>query len=513
MPNLTHKFFSIYSKAESDTFANTDLNLFYATNYSSPNFQTGTDAETSGTFDENAGEITISAGGQYHALISLNCDGTGGFAFDTIKILVNGTERYGSLFVTDFDNYSGGGERTFSTILSLNDNDVVKVVINTNDDLVGIYVKPGTTFSLISMDSAYGINTRTADDTKNATEHNPFQSGTFSTSYSSGFSTVSGGIGYNDSGWQSTYGNSPTFALASYQPIIGDDQNIVYKLYKNASTSVEYTAYSFSGEVGYERTIPVIFSLSSSNYVKPTMYASTGDGAYLNSGSSFSLDRIRETAYLSKVFSNQTNTITTNGNYLSFLDQDSYASYAATDLATPADISHDSTTGNITINTAGYYLVAYTMILSASTSDAAITNSIRTNSTSNSDGTLIYETAYTIDTDSQGTERTIFGIFQFSQNDTVQFWTTKTSGGSIKQVYGVLSMFLVDEGSGGGGGGGYGESEGLPSYDSNYVINTYSKSNQHSRYIEQIPFGIQIPGPLSLRNRIDTAIYKGKKSK
>ena len=71
MPNLTHKFFSIYSKAQSNALANTDLNLFYATNYGSPNFQTGTDADNTGTFDENAGEITISAGGQYHALQSI----------------------------------------------------------------------------------------------------------------------------------------------------------------------------------------------------------------------------------------------------------------------------------------------------------------------------------------------------------------------------------------------------------------------------------------------------------
>ena len=42
----------------------------------------------------------------------------------------------------------------------------------------------------------------------------------------------------------------------------------------------------------------------------------------------------------------------------------------------------------------------------------------------------------------------------------------------------------------------------------NYIINTYSKSNQHWRNVEQIPFGIQVPGPLSLRGRTDIAIKK-----
>jgi hypothetical protein len=514
MPNVSHKFISVYSKAQSNSVSNSNFNLFLGSNYASPDFTTGVDAESNNTFSESTGQITIGAGGQYHAFISLNCDGTGGIAFCTIKILVNSVEVYGSLFVTDFSTYSGGGERTFSTILQLSDNDLVQVIVNTNDGSVGIFNKPGTTFSLVSMESAYGINTRTGNEDKNTTEHNPFQSGTYSQAYTSAFTSMSGGIGYTDTGWQSTYGNSPTFAVASYQPIIADDQQITYKLYKNASAVAQYSAYSFSGEIGYERTVPAIITLSANptyDYVKPTMNASVGDGAYINSGSSFSLDRIRESAYTSMTFNNASNTISTNGNYLSFLDQGSYASFSRTDLATPADISYSSNPGGLTINTSGYYLVAYTMVLSSSISDAVITNSIRKNSTTNADGDLVYQTTYKIPREGGNAERTLFGVFQFNQNDSVQFWTTKDSGGSIRQVYGILSAFLVDEGSGGGGGGGFGEEPGIPLYNSQNIINTYSKSNQHLRYIEQVPFGIQVPGPLSLRERSESVIAIGKK--
>lgn len=516
MPNVTHKFISVYSKAQSNSVSNSDLNLFLGSNYASPDFTTGVDAESNNTFSESTGQITIGAGGQYHAFISLNCDGTGGITYQcSIKILVNSLEVYGSSFTTDFNTYSGGGERTFSTILQLSDNDLVEVIVNTNDGSVGIFNKPGTTFSLVSSESAYGINTRTGNEDKNATEHNPFQSGTYSQSYTSAFSSMSGGIGYTDTGWQSTYGNSPTFVVASYQPIIADDQEIVYKLYKNTSSIAQYSAYSFSGEIGYERTVPAIITLSTNptyDYVKPTMNASVGDGAYINSGSSFSLDRIRESAYTSMTFNNTSNTISTNGNYLSLLDQGSYASFSRTDLATPADISYSSSPGELTINTSGYYLVAYTMILSSSISDATITNSIRKNSTTNADGDLVYQTTYKIPREGGSAERTLFGVFQFNQNDSVQFWTTKDSGGSIRQVYSILSAFLVDEGAGGGGGEGFGEGTGLPLFNSQNIINTYSKSNQHQRYVEQIPFAIQVPGPLSLRERTQNVIINGKKS-
>jgi hypothetical protein len=54
----------------------------------------------------------------------------------------------------------------------------------------------------------------------------------------------------------------------------------------------------------------------------------------------------------------------------------------------------------------------------------------------------------------------------------------------------------------------YNETAGSASYSATYVINSFSKSNQYDRAVVQVPFGIQIPGPLSLRMRTDPAIKK-----
>ena len=540
MPNVSHKFISVYSRATSDLYANTDVNLFIDSIYSPSDFVSKTDSESGNSLDSTTGELTISSGGQYHAFLSLNCDGAGVSAVCSIKILIDNTEVYGSSFATNFNTYSGGGERTFHTILSISDGQKVKVVVNTNNASVDISIKAGTVFSLVSSESSYGINTRTGNTDKDATEHNPFQSGTYSQAYTSAFTSMSGGIGYTDIGWQSSYGDSPTFIVASYQPTVTTNQDIDYRLYKNTAPLVYYTATTINGENGYERTIPAIFELTTSpsyDYVKPTMDAGVDGGAYINSGSSFSVDRIRETAYMSMLFDSNSSVISANGNYLSFLDSGSYPTFIKTDLVTATDLSYDQNSGNITIGTSGFYLFSYTTVLSASTSDSIISNKITKNSATPSAASedVLYETGYTIDLDSGNTERTIFTILELEQNDTIQLWTTKTSGGGIKQSYGILSLFMVGDPAGGGdGGGGYGQSYpglsvvnplmGLDSTNidllgSNSLAYAYKahswnyilKSSQHDRYVEQIPFSMQVPGPLSLRNTGVKTTSVGKK--
>lgn len=514
MPSVEHKFISVYTKSDTNSYANTDFDPFVPSNHSSATIESVVSGENDFSYDTGTGEITCLTGGQYLAILSVNPDSTSGANLSILaKIKVNGTQVFGSTFAYNNTRQNGGSEKTFNTKLSLSDNDIVSITLNSSAADT-MFARAGCSLTLISQDSAYAQNIRTGGTVETGLEHNPFQSGTYSSNYSSAFSSVSGGIGYNDSGWDSTYGPAVLLNVCNFLPTdsAATLQNITYKLYKNTSATITYSSKTPTSMEPNERSIISLASASSGDYFKPTMIPASGD-IYASSGSSHFIGRMRDDGYLSMIVTSTSNAISSVGDYGNFLDQANHSSFAKTDLISPADISFSSVSGDITIGTDGYYYLSYVGVLGAS-ADLFATGSIRKNSTSINDGTLLLSSRYRIDSDASPVERTLSGIFQFSANDTIQFWFTKESGGNLTQEYAIVTALKVgDSGGGGGGGGGYGESTGRPLYGSDKVINTYSKSNQHLRYVEQIPFGMQIPGPLSLRNRTQTTIVTGKKYK
>jgi hypothetical protein len=516
------KFFSIISRSGSNSYLNTEFNPFDSTKYSSHSFDTVSDEQSGFSYTSGSGEITVTTSGFYHIIYSGYFNTTAsGDSSPFVRFKKNSSEFFGTNFGFNLTRMgSGGGEKTFQAVHQFNDNDVLTITVSSNDATDSIFAASGTSLTLVEVGD-FAVGTRIAGTSEIVSiEHNPFLSGTQNTDYLAQASDKFSISGSNatDRSFQTSFDSAtPVFTIANFKLEDADAtaHTVTYKILKNTST----TAMSISQVASPatvqpdEITIGGMQSLTNGDTISAVANFDDGDGAYAFSGSAHSIVSVNPEAYISLYTPSTSSNINTGSVVNLFKNASPFTSYSTSDLITAVSATYSSGSGTFTVEKDGYYHLYFSNILVSVANDATQTYTVRKNATDCSDGTVIYQSTARGHSGVSPSERTINGIFQLSASDTISICMLNTGIGAANSAVQTRSSFLTlykvsTDYQGGGGGGGYAEEPGVPLYDSEYVIQTYSKSNQHLRYTEQVPFGIQVPGPLSLRMRSNPTIKK-----
>lgn len=525
MPLYTPPYARITVLSQSNNFAATETNIFASGSYATFGYDL---ISSSIAFNETQGAFTASEGGFYHAIISSyivgGADGTLRY-----RIYKNGsTLLYGGETRYDAQDHPSGSEKTFQTMLSLSAGDGIDIRRARTSGAGSNFIASGSTFILRKISgSAVNASRITSLGSAVAGAFNPYMSGVLGTDYSTSsfgsaltLSTTNKSVTLNETG---SY-----YYMSNLGVEVAGDQTANLNLYVPdlgfPLLSQDFAADAANDPV--ELTQHGMIYLADPNYiglaVSPS--ASTSTSFIPSFGSSFSIIKLDNDIVYSTRFGTDSNTLSGTTNY-NLLSTASYTTNGFSDNNTP-DIAYEGLTYNtgsglITFLSGGIYHFTYNSIIdntAGTTTPSTIRFTLRKNATSCTNGTVIYQSTISSDPETDPIETTITTLFSASQNDTICLCAVQTDSSppntvKIKEntywsVYRLdtyipdpppIDLYPFKEGAG------------VEMYSSNYIISTYQKSNQHIRGSEQVPFGIQVPGPLSLRQRNDTAITNGKK--
>jgi len=169
-----------------------------------------------------------------------------------------------------------------------------------------------------------------------------------------------------------------------------------------------------------------------------------------------------------------------------------------------------SSSGIITLASGGYYHLTYVPKLSNNgAADATVLFTIRKNSSNCTDGTLLHSVTTTIGNSTDPIDYVLTTIVSASASDTLSICARDTSGTAkvFAETPTYFNIYKIDTYTADPiptGAFVYTQSLGSSSYNQDYTINAYSRSNQYDRNVEQVPFFLGTPGVLSLRGRTTT---------
>jgi len=173
----------------------------------------------------------------------------------------------------------------------------------------------------------------------------------------------------------------------------------------------------------------------------------------------------------------------------------------------PLGMTFSTSSGIITVTSGGYYHLTYVPKLSNNgAADAAVLFTIRKNSTNCTDGTLLHSVTTTIGNATDPIDYVLTTIVSASANDTLSICARDTAGSAkvFAETPSYFSIYRLDTYTPDPSLYLFSQSAGTSASNTNYGINTYSRSNQYDRNAEQVPFFLGTPGVLSLRGRSTT---------
>ena len=522
MPLYTPPYARITVLSQSNNFAGTVTSIFASSSYTSFGYDL---ISSSITFNPTQGSFTASEGGYYHALLNSyiigGADGTLRYRIykNSSTLLYGGETRY------DAQDHPSGSEKTFQTILSLSAGDGIDIRRDRTSGVGSNFITSGSTFILRKISgSAVNASRIISMASAQAGAFNPYMSGVLNTDYSTSsygtaltINTINKSVSLNELG---SY-----YYVSNLGVEVAGDQATNLNLYVPDLAfpllSQDFSADSANDPVELTQhgmvylTDPGLLGLS----VIPS--ASTATSFIGSFGSSFTFIKLDNNIVYSTRFGTDSNPFSGSTNY-NLLSTSSYTTNGFSDNNTP-DITYEGITYNtgsglITFLSGGIYHFTYNAILDNTAVTGIPTTvrfTLRKNATSCTNGTVVYQSTISSDPDTDPIETTITTLISASINDTISLCAVQTDPAPpntvrIKQntywsVY-RLDTFIpdpppIDPYP-------FKEGMGTELYNNNYIINTYSKSNQHIRSSNQAPFGSQVPGPLSLRLNIDTAIKK-----
>jgi hypothetical protein len=519
-------FFRLTTLSASNNFSITNTSIFASGSYSTNGF--GIDALSSSiTFNSTQGAFTASVGGYYHVILNtIMGPGGGGSDSDrTIRFYKNdSTQVYGATVAYDSGDYTSGIERTFNSVVSMSAGDGLKFNSQAGSTVANNYLA-GTTVIIKKIESDFAWAGRLTNSTTITGDETGYLVGTAGTSFetaSSGMSIVTGSNGYftisNTGSYYMLYTNTIEDLTTGTQ-IMTESVNADFgggfttiaqrTLSLPSATSVDERTFAFFTLVdGTEVPAPVNIQIKTDT---------NGASGYTSRvGNSFSVIKTPQQAQIQIVFNDTSSKLIAVGSTDNLLSTGFMAGTAEQgtpgNSSTPLGMTYDSgSSGIITVTNGGFYHITYVPKLSNNgATDGSVLFTIRKNSTNCTNGTLLHSVTTAIGNATDPIDYVLTTIISASANDTISLCARDTSGAEkvFAETPTYFSMYRIDTEVADPDPYPYNESLGSASYNSQYIINTFSKSNQFDRAIQQVPFVIQIPGPLSLRNRIDTAIKK-----
>ena len=523
-------FFRLTVLSASNNFSNVNTSIFASGSYSTNGF--GTDALSSSiTFNSTQGAFTASVGGYYHVILNTIMGPGGGISDSdrTIKFYKNdSTQVYGATVAYDYGDYVSGIERTFNAVVSMSAGDGLKFTSQAGTTAANNYLS-GTTVIIKKIESDFAWAGRLGNSTAITGDETGYLVGTVGTSFetaSSGMTITTGSNGYftisNTGSYYMLYTNTIDDATTGTQFMTesvnadfgGGFMTIAQRtLGLPAATFVDERTFAYFTLVdGTEVPAPVNVQIKTDT---------NGASGYTSRvGNSFSIIRTPQQAQIQIVFNDTSSKLIATSTPDNLLSSGFMAGTAEQgtpgNSSTPLGMTYDSgSSGRITVTDSGFYHITYVPKLSNNgATDGSVLFTIRKNSTDCTDGTLLHSVTTAVGNATDPIDYVLTTIISASANDTISLCAIDTSGAEkvFAETPTYFSMYRIDTFTADPDPYPFNEGIGSASYNSQYVINTFSKSNQYDRATEQIPFAIQVPGPLSLRNRSTIAISTNKKS-
>jgi hypothetical protein len=466
---IDHNFLSIRNASDTNGIGITDKDIFNPANHTTPSISSTADSQDSITYDSVSGGISINTSGFYHIALNLYVKNTTTNRDVTVKFKIDGNMIAAQTFKLATALHTVGTERSFSYFGNLTAGQSFRVDVVASGGTTDVTVLKGTSLTILggftTFSNATKITTRTLGDA--TTEIDPFTTGTVNTNYiaqtSADFTLTGSSYGQAFKYTGASTGLFMAYATFTPNNVAAGQTDIVYRLYKTGSMVYNNTS-SLQGTAGsnsrpYESSISVLQQLGTNNTIQATCVSTSGANLYNMLSSSFSVLGVNDQEYLSIYTSLSSKTSLLNAP-ITLFKSSSYNSFVQpTQLVPTTGITYDTSSGNFTVGSDGFYYIAGNIVLnSTSASDMSGTLSLRKNATSCTDGTEIWIGATGVDGGEKPTEKTISGIFQLSANDNLSlcynsFSSTVSSSVNTGTSFTIFKVGSVGGGGGGGGGG------------------------------------------------------------
>ena len=515
-------FYRLTVLSASNNFSNTNTNIFASGSYTTNGF--GIDALSSSiTYDQTQGAFTASQGGYYHVILN-TIMGPGGGVSDsdrTIRFYRNeSTQVYGATISYDYGDYVSGIERTLNAVVSMSAGDGLKFSSQATTTAANNYLS-GTTVIIKKIESDFAWAGRLTNSTAITGDETGYLVGTVGSSFetaSSGMTITTGSNGFftisNTGSYYMLYTNTIDDATTGTQWMTES----VNADFGGGFTTIAQRILSLPSATSVdERTFTFFANLDGNDVPVPTKIQvktdTNGASGYTSRvGNGFTVIKTPQQAQFQLVCNDASSSLITTSSSPTNILSSNFMS-CTVDNGTPGSSSiplgmtFSTSSGIITVTSGGYYHLTYVPKLSNNgAADAAVLFTIRKNSTNCTDGTLLHSVTTTIGNATDPIDYVLTTIVSASANDTLSICARDTAGSAkvFAETPSYFSIYRLDTYTPDPSLYSFSQSAGTSASNTNYGINTYSRSNQYDRNAEQVPFFLGTPGVLSLRGRTTT---------
>ena len=505
-------YFSVSTTADSSG-TNDEFNPFDSDSYSS---YTYTSIKTSDIdYDASAGRVNFKAPGYYLVVFSFTTT-LSNTTLITGRIKVNGSDVLTSPKLAQVHSAATQAEFTLHALVEINECDYLEATIEVDPDATDSYTataQNGTHLTLLRSNGDFGNILYTADANAAGGSGDEFiigdadNGGTIASALNKNTSSFDS-VTYDSGTGKFTNTNTRKFLmLSTLIPTVTATGDITGSLYANNSKilDLETRAVQTSPtQDPYEMSIGLLKILTAGQTCSARSQHSSNSIA-ISKGSAFTVFDISyfgvdPGAYLSLSTAALTNALS-GGDKICF-DSGEYSSYSQTNHLTAASITYTADGGTFVVANAGAYFILWNLSISAATGSGVRTVKILNGSTE------IYNSPWVVHTAEDPQEKTICLIVEASADDSFTFVVNDVNGKIHNGT--TITMFKVDN---------LREVEHVyeeslcgrwPPSDlisDDFTFNRYSPDNlgrQHSVVdTKQTPFILGMPGPLSLRGRLN----------
>jgi len=499
----TRSYFSIFTKDDTTASALT-TNPFKESTHSSYSYTSVLSSDIS--YSSSTGKITFGSPGEYLVIYDTSVivsDATNVRA----RFWVNGSVVYTSEAVeqaTSLDPIHS----TFHTIITINSGDYLEATITTDDTATAI-VQEGASLVVLKANGDYANLLYTAGANAGGTGGAEFN--LFDSNESGTVAEKSKNITYTASTGKLTPDNTKTcLMLSTLIAVGGANGNIKQTLQANDSALDNIHAHIHTTDMSPKE---MSYGFMKELTAAQTAFVSVeGIGTVqAKKGTSFSVFDISNngtnpSGYLSLTANVDSDFLGDSGGKTCFRDGNWPSStFASTVRAGAIDgstgITFTASNGRFTFSNAGRYFILWSFCLSSVTTGTATVKV-------NVNGVKEYGAPWLVDGSYDPYEKTVCLILDAKANDYFSFAVQLASGegGDAKYKNGTaISIFKVDD---------YRLTDDVSQrdlIDNDFTLNKYaidSLSTQHDRQVDQVPFILGTPGPLSLRNRLNAPSTK-----
>ena len=463
-------------------------------------------------WDSSAGTITFNSTGIYHVVANLVTETASGLCTHIIAFILNSTTVYGgyALVPPAYDPLTHAHQR----IISVSAGDVLHVKGTASVSTFGVNAGSSLVINKITSGVYASSTVSTAGENNTTSEFNPLDIDGDGPAYGSAYKIASG-ITFSDTAGSFTVPSAGRY-LIMVNNLIGatnsTNSNVTIHIKSGSDELYTIDTRNHSTLDAEETTVCLVEDLAAEAVLTMTWDTGSGD-CHAGLGTTFTVYKLNEdledqpgggniNSASICVVSKATSTATADE--FNGFDEDNYSS-ADFDTRYSNGIAFTASTGNFTVPTKGLYWVLYSAQIKTA-SDATVSQRVKLN------GSLTDAVAAVhLDTLNDPMNRSFCTIISCAAGDVITTTLDSNSPNITQEPGSSLTIIRIPD---------WVLLESAPAglIGDDFVINSFSQDNlsaQHDRNIDQVPFTLGVPGPMSLRGRDGSVVVAslGKRSK